>query len=274
MSANTFSLAATARDGGIREMAALSAHVAYALMCLTLCWGVLTATGWVRKLTGQQALRSGHVMLAAGTIAAGATHGSAFLLLDENAFGLIQLTVPFLGGAAPRHSLGIIALELMIAIAITAGLRRWVMYRNWLRFHQLAYVALGLGAVHSWLGAVANGHLAVVWLAGVTLLVPAITLTVLRLLPPDRLVRIGLIGATPIGPSEKATPMTRLRVSVDNQRCRRYGICQAEAPQVFELVTDGRLQYNRTPAPEQAGNAQAAARACPMQAIQLRGARR
>ncbi|MFB9907210.1 4Fe-4S domain-containing protein [Allokutzneria oryzae] len=267
-------MAVSAHDLGVREMAALSARVTYVLMCFTLCWGVLTATGWVRRLTGHQAVRGGHLMLAAGTIAAGTTHAVAFLLLDEDAFGLFQLTIPVAGGATPRHALGIIALELMAAVALTAGLRRWVMYRNWLWFHQLAYIAVGLGVVHSWLGALANGHLATVWLIGSTALVPVIILTVLRFLPPDRLVRIGLIGSSPAAGATAPTSSGRVRVSVDNQRCRRYGICHAEAPELFELVADGRLRYNRNPGPEQADKAQAAARACPMQAIELRGAQR
>jgi hypothetical protein len=40
-----------------------------------------------------------------------------------------------------------------------------------------------------------------------------------------------------------------LKVSVDNQRCHRYGFCQAEAPDVFQLREDGRLAYRRTPEP-------------------------
>jgi ferredoxin len=58
---------------------------------------------------------------------------------------------------------------------------------------------------------------------------------------------------------------------VDNGRCEFYGICQMEAPQVFRLGNDGRLRY-RTRFPEQLmEEVKAAARHCPMQAIELRG---
>jgi ferredoxin len=59
------------------------------------------------------------------------------------------------------------------------------------------------------------------------------------------------------------------RVTVDNDRCELYGICEAEAPALFELGPDGRLRYRRSPEDEDMVLAAAAARSCPMQAILL-----
>jgi sulfoxide reductase heme-binding subunit YedZ len=174
----------------------------------------------------------------------------------------------------------------MIAIIFATGLKNFVNYRRWLRFHQLAYPAVAMVVVHSWYGAIANGHLAVTWLAGVTALTPAITLTALRLTPPSILIKAGLLS-----PAPKAAPPSmsdivpngsmnghvrngrKVTVSVDNQRCRRYGICQAESPDLFQLLADGRLRYVRDPENGKRAGAQAAARACPMQAIQLQEVR-
>jgi ferredoxin/DMSO/TMAO reductase YedYZ heme-binding membrane subunit len=273
-------LALPQHDIGIREVAALSARCTYVLMCFTLCWGILTATGWVRRLTGHQAIRSGHMILAILTVAAGITHAAVFVLLREQSLSVVGATVPFAGPV--RHALGIIGLELMLAIALAVGLRRWVSYRRWLRFHQVAYVAVALAVVHSWLGAIANGHLAMLFLGGVTVLAPAVTLTVLRFLPPRLLIRAGLLGAAPaIGPAVAhelaAAPVvvtnghgrTKVRVSVDNQRCKLYGVCQAESPTLFQLLEDGRLRYVRDLDTEDRAGVQAAARSCPMRAIHL-----
>ncbi|MFL6144074.1 MAG: 4Fe-4S domain-containing protein [Labedaea sp.] len=347
---STITIALPQHDIGIREVAALSARCAYVLMCFTLCWGILTATGWVRRLTGHQAIRSGHMMLAVLTLATGITHAAVFVLLREQSLSLTGLIVPFSGKL--RHTAGIVGLELMVAITLAVGIKRFVNYRRWLRFHQFAYVAVALIVAHSWFGAIANGHLAVVWLGGVTVLVPAVTLTVLRWLPPRWLVRAGLLGAAPstgLAGSRQSTPLpvlpvsysngnghsnghcnghsngnghrgghgsgngpgtgtripavgtgtrlspvgtgnrlpavgtgtrlpvvssghagTKVRVSVDNQLCKRYGICQAESPALFQLQADGRLQYVRDPAAGESASAEAAARACPMRAIQLR----
>ncbi len=274
-------LALPQHDIGVREVAVLTARISYVLMCLTLCWGVLTATGWIRRLTGHQAIRSTHMILAIFTLATGMIHAAVFVLLREQSLTLAGIIVPF--GGRFRHALGILGLEVMIAITVFTGLRRFMRYRNWLRFHQLAYGAVGMVVVHSWFGAVANGHLAITWLAGITVLTPAVTLTVLRFLPPKVLIRAGVLAAAPattgtqLAVIEPPPPGPRngrkVQVSVDNQRCKRYGICQAESPQLFQLMDDGRLRYVRDPDTESRAEAQAAARSCPMQAIQLQEVR-
>lgn len=276
-------LALPQHDVGIREVAALSARLAYVLMCFTLCWGVFTATGWIKRLTGHQAIRSGHMILASLTLATGVSHAIVFLLLREQSLSLPGITVPFTGRF--RHTLGILGLEIMIAITVGVGMRRFVKYRNWLRFHQLAYPAVAMVVLHSWFGAIANGHLAVLWLGGLTALTPAVTLTVLRFTPPRLLIRAGLLSAAPaatppqvadLDPTEapnRGVNGKKVQVSVDNQRCRRYGICQAESPELFQLLADGRLRYVRDPDTGSRAGAQAAARSCPMQAIQLQEVR-
>ncbi|MGW4132329.1 ferredoxin [Amycolatopsis japonica] len=259
----------TSFDSGARVVAAFSARLAYLAMCLTLCWGVLTSTGWVRRITGHQALRAGHVMLASFTMASVIVHAFAMTVLDEQVVVGTQVIIPFLNGYV-RHALGILALDLMVAIMITAGLHRFLRYRNWLRFHQTAYAAIALGVAHSWWGAWANGNMQLVWLGGLTILAPTVALTTVRFLPARFLVRIGLVGDGPATQNQvvKTAP---LKVHVDNQRCHRYGFCQSEAPDVFELREDGRLAYRKTPEVTRNLDVISAARACPMRAIQLEG---
>ncbi|WP_181776775.1 4Fe-4S domain-containing protein [Amycolatopsis pittospori] len=257
--------ASSPHDSGVRDIATLSARFAYVTMCLTLAWGVLSATGWIRRVTGHEALRGGHVVLAAFTLATGVVHGLSYLFLDDESFSLPNLLIPFTGDGFARHAAGVVGLELFVAVAVTAALRRSVVNRNWQRFHQVSYFSVGLLAIHSWLGAAANGTLATVWLGGITVLTPAVVLTVLRVLPLPALVRLGLLD----GETGRAEPV---RISVDDKKCHRYAICQAEAPQVFQLQGDGQLRYLRKPGAKQVPQVQAAARACPMRAIQLQGA--
>ncbi|HYQ64928.1 ferredoxin [Actinophytocola sp.] len=63
--------------------------------------------------------------------------------------------------------------------------------------------------------------------------------------------------------------MSRYRVSVDNDRCRRYGICAAEAGQLFRLTPNGNLRYLRAVPSEALPAAKAAVRSCPTLAIEL-----
>ncbi|GAB2971926.1 ferredoxin [Saccharothrix stipae] len=262
-------VAVSEHDAGVWDVATLSGRMAYVAMCLAACWGVLTATGWVRKITGRSALRTTHQVLGTFAIAAAVVHAVTFLLLDNGSLAVYQLVLPLVGGGEVRHALGVVGLELMLAAAVTAALQNSVFYRNWLRLHRLAYVGVWLGAMHAWLGAAASGHVAVVWMGGITVLMPAITLTVLRFLPPPVLVRMGVIEADP--PPAPEGP-TGVRVAVDHERCRHYALCQAQAPKVFRVLDDGRLRYARNPDADQAPQVRAAARVCPMRAIRVDGA--
>ncbi|PND54510.1 ferredoxin [Mycobacterium sp. ENV421] len=58
-------------------------------------------------------------------------------------------------------------------------------------------------------------------------------------------------------------------VSVDKSHCQLYGICQAEAPDVFDLGADGRLRYHSRAAGGDSDAVRQAARCCPTQAITL-----
>lgn len=180
-------------DAGIRQIAALSARIAYVLTCLALCWGIFVSTGWLHKLCGRQATRSSHMVFVTLALAFGASHVMCFLFLTDRRYDLFRLTVPLLRGGLFRHALGIIGYEFMIAIALSAMVQRFVTYRQWLRLHRLAYPAIGLIVVHSLFGAIANGHLALVWLGGLTLLAPTVMLTALRFAPPRMLVDAGLV---------------------------------------------------------------------------------
>lgn len=186
-----------AYDAGVREMAQLSARLAYATMCLALTWGVLTSTGWVDRLTGRQALRGGHLVLATCTLAFAGSHSLAFLLLRVDPLGVTEVLNPFHPGAKIPITLGILAFEGMLAAAVVAGLRRWMSYWRWLWIHRLSYPAFAFGVGHSLMGAVANGNLATLWLGGVTLLVPAVVVAAVRFLPARALVAAGLIEDVP-----------------------------------------------------------------------------
>jgi ferredoxin len=62
---------------------------------------------------------------------------------------------------------------------------------------------------------------------------------------------------------------TRVRVSVDNGHCHLFGLCQQEAPEVFDLGPDGRLRYTPAPSASETDQVLQAARVCPMAAITI-----
>lgn len=184
-------LADAGHDSGVLEVSTLSARLAYALMCLTLVWGVLTSTGWVRRITGREALRGGHQVLATLTLAFAFVHGTTLLMLDSGAWGLAEVVVPFTESL--RYTFGTLAFEGMLVASITVALKRWMSYWRWMWMHRLAYPAFVLGVVHAFFGAMAAGSLSAVWLGGITLLVPAVTVMLLRLVPARTLASAGLV---------------------------------------------------------------------------------
>ncbi len=183
----------SSHDTGVRQVAALSARLAYVLTCLALAWGVLVATGWLNRLAGRQATRSSHMIFASLAIGFGGIHAAAFLFATDEHFSPARLTVPLLPGSPLRHALGIVGIELMLAIALSALVQRFLSYRRWLRLHRVAYPAVALIVLHSLFGAMTNGHLALLWLAGLTALAPAVLLTALRFLPARMLSDAGLL---------------------------------------------------------------------------------
>jgi ferredoxin len=61
----------------------------------------------------------------------------------------------------------------------------------------------------------------------------------------------------------------QVTVSVNNNHCRLYAICQQEAPEVFQLARR-RLHVDPYPTEGLLDKVRTAARLCPMQAIKLR----
>ena len=61
-----------------------------------------------------------------------------------------------------------------------------------------------------------------------------------------------------------------MRVVVDRDKCTGLGMCEAEAPELFELQNDGSLVIlNDQPSESQGPEAEAAADACPTEALSI-----
>lgn len=184
-------------DEALMNMAMLAAKVAYAMMCLTLTWGALTSMGLVNRFTGRQALRTGHSMLAALTLAFIAVHVASIMMLRFEPFTVEDAFLPFNNGGKFRHTMGILAFEGMLVAALGIGLRRWMSYWRWLWLHRLAYPAFAFGIGHALMGAAERGDLEVLWLAGIALAVPAVTVAFVRFLPAKALSTTGLLEKVP-----------------------------------------------------------------------------
>lgn len=61
-----------------------------------------------------------------------------------------------------------------------------------------------------------------------------------------------------------------LRLEVDYGKCSGLGLCEAEAPELFEVQDDGSLTvHDFTPADEHLAACEAAVGSCPTEALRL-----
>jgi ferredoxin len=58
-----------------------------------------------------------------------------------------------------------------------------------------------------------------------------------------------------------------IKINVDMTKCQHYGMCVFEAPKVFKLNDEDKLEYMATAEDSELGNVEAAIDVCPMQAI-------
>ncbi|MEY4276471.1 MAG: hypothetical protein RIS26_934 [Actinomycetota bacterium] len=61
-----------------------------------------------------------------------------------------------------------------------------------------------------------------------------------------------------------------IKIDVDMTKCQHYGMCVFEAPEVFKLNEDDKLEYVATADDSERANVEAAIDVCPMQAIFIR----
>jgi methionine sulfoxide reductase heme-binding subunit len=122
--------------------------VAYLLVTATVLLGVTLAGRRVRVLP-RFALEEVHRYLGLLTGVFLAIHVGGVLLDTVVPFSLTQIVIPFTAGYRPLWTgLGVVALELLAALAITNRLRGRLPYRVWRTLHVGSFAVWGLATVH------------------------------------------------------------------------------------------------------------------------------
>ncbi len=60
-----------------------------------------------------------------------------------------------------------------------------------------------------------------------------------------------------------------IKIDVDMAKCQHYGQCVFEAPNIFRLNNDDKLEYTAVADDSERANVEAAVDVCPMQAIRI-----
>jgi ferredoxin len=244
----------------VHLIAASAGFVSYGLLWISAVWGVVLKNGWGFTRVRHATIYGIHQTVTLLGLTLGVVHALAQLAAPGGTVRLVDEFVPFTNPADPIGiGLGVIALELMVALALSVLVQRWLGYHRWRRLHVLAYLSYGLLTAHLLISGSDTGsllvRLAIIGSLIVLLALASATTMAGRMSPGKR-------AAGPASGSD-------IVVNVDPSRCVRYGFCVHEAPELFRLQTDGRLNYRASVPPELVERALRAAQACPARAIML-----
>jgi sulfoxide reductase heme-binding subunit YedZ len=260
------------RDGyaSVHLIAGTAAFLSYGLLWIGTLWGVVLKNGWGFTRVRHTTIYGVHMVVTLLGLTLGVVH--ALAQVAPHAGGhphpghpggpvqLINVVIPFTYPVNPIGiGVGVIALELFIALIVSVLVQRRLGYHRWQQLHRLGYVAYALVTAHMIMSGSDMGSLPARLLAVSTLviLLAAASATAVR------------NGALRRSRTVAATGRSDVVLNVDPSRCVRYGFCAHEAPELFRLRTDGRLDYRAAVPPEQVEQALRAAQVCPVRAVML-----
>ena len=247
----------------VHVVAASVGFLSLILLWLTVLWGTVLRVGWGLTRVRHQTLYGVHQTLTLVGLTLGLVHALAQLAVPGGPVHLLDEWLPFSNGHDPFGiGVGVIALELLLALAVSVLVQRLLGYHRWRMLHLTAYLAFTLLCAHV---LISGSDTRSTWVRGLVVLGWLSTL-VLRVATTHR------VAALPGRVTERVSARIRGRqvtVNVDPSRCVRFGFCEHEAPEVFQLRGDGRLTYRPTVPDGQLQPVLQAARVCPARAIVL-----
>lgn len=248
---------------GVELIASGVGYASLALMWFGLVLGLILRDGRALDHMRPVTLAAMHQSVTACGFSLAVVHALSQLAVPGGPTDLLDVLVPFTHQVHPVGvGFGVIVLELVIAIGVVTALRDRLGYHRWRMLHRFGYLAFSLLALHV---VIAGDHRSW-WLRGAILIVAAVTVGY-GLWTAGWISRLPyLVAALFAAPSRRAR---RVSIHVDNTRCTRFGFCQHEAPELFELRASGRLKYSATAMAEEVDAAIRAARSCPTRAIVL-----
>src|SRR6266545_3432203 len=150
----------------------------------------------------------------------------------------------------------------LLGLAVSVLIQRRLGYHRWRMLHIGAYLGFTLLCAHV---LISGSDTKSVWVRG---LVGAAWLSTLLL----RIVTTQRAATMPKRMAERMAARLsgrQVMVNVDPTHCVRFGFCEHEAPEVFQLRGDGRLTYRPAVPAGQVEQVIKAARVCPARAIVL-----
>ena len=181
-------------------IARASGIIAWALMTLTVVWGILLKTRILRGADNPDWLQNTHRYISGLSLSMIVVHLFALWRDEFIEFGLRELFVPFASAWNPVGvALGVFSLYLVVAIQATALLSKHLPDWLWKGVHLTSYVAIILVALHSGL---VGSDVGAPWYTVISL----ILITTATLAGIVRVVIAGRATPRPAGPAAKTSP--------------------------------------------------------------------
>ena len=126
-----------------------SGVVALVLLSATLVLGVVASVGWTTERWPRFLSQDVHRNVSLLGLVFVGVHVATTVLDGYVPIGLVDVFVPFISPYRPIYvGLGALALDLMLAVLITSGLRHRIGYGSWRFVHWLAYLCWPIALVH------------------------------------------------------------------------------------------------------------------------------
>lgn len=247
----------------VHLVAATIGVISFAALWVGTLWGSVLRSGWASSRLRHSTVHGIHMHLILVGLTLGVVHGVVQLAAPGGKVRVIDVVIPFTDRADPIGvGFGVLAIELMLATALSVLVQRKLGWHRWRALHSLGYLAFTLVAAHLLISgsevaaAPVRAAVALAWAA--VAVTGASTIAPVARLPRTLLERVAR--------RHRAEEIT---VAVDAGRCASFGFCEQEAPAIFTLRSDRRLAYRSVVSSDQAEAATRAAVVCPARAITL-----
>lgn len=247
----------------VHVVAATVGFISLGLLWLTVLWGTTLRVGWGLTQVRHQTLYGVHQTLTLVGLTLGIVHALAQLAVPGGPVHLVDEVVPFTNGHDPFGvGVGVVALELLVALTLSVLVQRMLGYHRWRMLHMVAYLAFTLLCAHVLISGSDTRSTAVRLVVAVGWL----STIALRIATTHSVARVPRLVAERVNARLRGR---QVMVNVDPNRCVRFGFCEHEAPEIFQLRGDGRLTYRPAVPAGQVEQVIQATRVCPARAIVL-----
>lgn len=248
----------------VHAVAAFVGFTSLALLWVAVVLGLVVRNGWASTRLRYSTVEAAHMTAATLGLTLAVVHAAAQLASPSGIVRLVDEVVPFVNPSDPVGvGAGTVALELFLASALSAPIRKKLGHGRWRAVHALTYGAFILASGHV---LISGSDVGPPWVWASVLAGCAIVVVLWVATTP----LVGRLRGRVVRRSVERSQAQSLVVDVDAARCQRFGFCEHEAPEFFRLQGSGRLAYRTHVPAAGAENVIRAVEVCPARAIALR----